>query len=59
MRKLFVDLAHEYEVNHLSNSTGGVNGANSQAAGGGDSNILDLDLDEMADEWALFRNENT
>ena len=21
--------------------------------------MLDLDLDEMADEWALFRNENT
>ncbi|KAH9736897.1 BED-type domain-containing protein [Citrus sinensis] len=59
VRKLFVDLVHEYEVNHLSNSSGGVNGANSQAAGGGDSNMLDLDLDEMADEWALFRNENT
>ena len=38
---------------------GGVKGANSQAAVGGDSNMLDLDLDEMADEWALFRNENT
>ncbi|KAH9713715.1 BED-type domain-containing protein [Citrus sinensis] len=59
VRKLFVDLVHEYEVNHLSNSSGGVNGANSQAAAGGDSNMLDLDLDEMADEWALFRNENT
>ena len=23
------------------------------------SNVLDLDLDEMADKWALFRNENT
>ncbi|KAK9229705.1 hypothetical protein WN944_022669 [Citrus x changshan-huyou] len=57
--KLFVDLVHEYEVNHLSNSSGGVKGANSQAAAGGDSNMLDLDLDEMADEWALFRNENT
>ncbi|XP_052299982.1 zinc finger BED domain-containing protein RICESLEEPER 2-like isoform X1 [Citrus sinensis] len=59
VRKLFVDLVHEYEVNHLSNSSGGVNGANSQAAAGGDFNMLDLDLDEMADEWALFRNENT
>ncbi|KAH9667548.1 BED-type domain-containing protein [Citrus sinensis] len=59
VRKLFVDLVHEYEVNCLSNSSGGVKGANSQAAAGGDSNMLDLDLDEMADEWALFRNENT
>ena len=38
---------------------GGVNGANSQAASGGDSIMLDLDLDEIAYEWALFRNENT
>ncbi|KAH9765048.1 BED-type domain-containing protein [Citrus sinensis] len=59
VRKLFVDLVHEYEVNHLSNSSGGVNGANSQAVAGGDFNMLDLDLDEMTDEWALFRNENT
>ena len=31
VRKLFVDLVHEYKVKHLSNSSEGVNGANSQA----------------------------
>ena len=39
---------------------GGVNGStNSQAIIAGDSIILDFDLDEMADEWASLRNENT
>ena len=32
---------------------------NSQTATRRDSIMLDLDLDEMAAEWALFRNENT
>ena len=54
-------MSMKYEVKHSSNSSGGgVNGsANSQAATIGDSIMLDLDLDEMVDEWASFKNENT
>lgn len=59
VHKLFVDIMHEYEVKHSSNS-GGVNGyANSQATTVGDSVILDLNLDEISNKWTSFRNEST
>ena len=32
VHKFFVNLVHEYEVNHISNLSRGVNGANYQAA---------------------------
>lgn len=60
VHKLFVDIMHEYEVKHSSNSGGGVNGyANSQATTTGDSIVLDLNLDEISNKWASFRNEST
>ena len=58
--KLFVDLVHKYGVKHSLNSSERINGfANSQAATAGDSIMLGLDMDEMVDEWASSRNENT
>lgn len=51
VRKLFVDLVHEYEVKYSSNSNWGVNGsASSQGAAAEDFIMVDLDLDEMANE---------
>ncbi|KAH9762411.1 BED-type domain-containing protein [Citrus sinensis] len=60
VHKLFVDLVHEYEVKYSSNANWGVNGsANSEGAAADDSIMVDLDLDEMADEWESFRNQNS
>ena len=59
VHKLFVDIMHGYKVKHSSNS-GGVNGyVNFQATTAGDSIILDLNLDEISNKWASFRNEST
>ncbi|KAH9705023.1 BED-type domain-containing protein [Citrus sinensis] len=60
VHKLFVDLVHEYEVKYSSNANWGVNGsASSEGAAADDSIMVDLDLDEMADEWESFRNQNS
>ncbi|KAH9673290.1 BED-type domain-containing protein [Citrus sinensis] len=53
-------LVHEYEVKYSSNANWGVNGsASSEGAAADDSIMVDLDLDEMADEWESFRNQNS
>ncbi|KAH9650377.1 BED-type domain-containing protein [Citrus sinensis] len=60
VRKLFVDLVHEYEVKYSSNANWEVNGsASSEGVAADDSIMVDLDLDEMADEWESFRNQNS
>ena len=51
VRKLFVDLVNEYEVKYSPNANWGVNGSgSSEGATVDDSIMVDLDLDEMADE---------